>query len=122
MSLRDNLRNLWPGEFKVGHKIAALCLAFALPVAILTWLYTREQNKPIASTQKELHGTEFLRSCRSLMEHVQRHRLLHGQAGGASAEPARLTAAVEQDLEDLEALDRKYGALHSQADRSTADL
>jgi methyl-accepting chemotaxis protein len=110
-------------KVKFWHKIALVCLVFGIPLGVLLYLYTAEQNKPIAFAQKELYGTEFLRPCRNLMEHVIQHQMLpRRQSNNVEAgELTKKALAVEADIAALEALDKKYGELMSQEGRTTQD-
>ncbi|MBL8797646.1 MAG: methyl-accepting chemotaxis protein [Planctomycetia bacterium] len=125
MALSHTLRGWLPSELKIWHKISAICLAFVIPIAVLLYLYVNEQQKPIDFAQKELYGTEYLRPCRSLMEHVQQHRhLLHQQLTGekvAADELSKKALEIDADLRALDQVDQKHGKLLSQEDRVTAN-
>jgi len=125
MALSSALRGWLPSELKIWHKIAAICLAFVIPIAVLLYLYVNEQQKPIEFAQKELYGTEYLRPCRNLMEHVQQHRhLLHQQLAGekvAADDLSKKALEVDNDLRALDQIDQKHGKLLSQDDRVTAN-
>lgn len=95
------------------RKFALISLLFAIPLALLSTFYLAEVNGKIAFAQKEISGTQYLRSLRGLLEHLFQEQLLAQDfAGGDVAARAPLgmaQAQVDIDLQALAALDARLG-------------
>jgi PAS domain S-box-containing protein len=84
----DRLRRRSLGGFLLGpaiavmnrltypRKLALVGLVFAIPLGLFLYLLVGELNDRIQFTQKAIHGVQFLRQLRSLLEHTTASRLL----------------------------------------------
>ena len=81
---------------RIPVKLALSSLAFALPIAILTYFTVQGQNKDIAFTRMETRGNSYLRPLVGLLEHLP--------------ELPASQAAVDRDFEELAKVQALYGA------------
>lgn len=99
-------------QTSIASKILWIVGSFSLPIAVLVYLMVGSINESIQFGQKELEGAKYLRPLAAVQKHVQDYWLsdaaCHGQAAcQAQSEFAR--KAVLDDLDELDAADRKYG-------------
>src|SRR5271166_2146064 len=98
-------------RLKIWQKLAAVGLAFAVPLALTTYFLVEEKSIKIDFARWELYGDEYLRPCARLLADVVRHktavrRLLRGDA--SQKQPMLdLESSIDRDLRDLEAVDRR---------------
>ncbi len=100
-------------RLKYPQKFALISLLFAIPLALLIFLYLFEANSRIAFAQKEIDGNAYLRPLRHLLEHTLQEELLaHDFVNGdASVRSALLEAQtrIDTDLQALAAIDQRLG-------------
>jgi methyl-accepting chemotaxis protein len=98
-------------RLRIWQKLAAVGLAFTVPLALTTFLLLQEKSFKIDFARWELYGDEYLRPCARLLEDVVRHktaarRLLRGD--GSEKQPLLdLESAIDRDLRDLDTVDRR---------------
>ncbi len=56
------------GDFKVSVKLTLISCAFLMPILVLLYFLTAEQNIRIDFAQKELYGNEYLRPLKEILE------------------------------------------------------
>ncbi len=100
-------------DLKIGQKLALVVLVMALPVAYLVWLFIDARNVQIESTQREIHGIEYLRPLRTLVELLPKHRAvansyLSGESE-AQAELLLLQPEIDAVFPRVESSERAYG-------------
>lgn len=100
-------------DLKIGQKLALVVLVMALPVAYLVWLFIDARNVQIEATQREIHGIEYLRPLRTLVELLPRHRAvansyLSGESE-AQAELLLLQPEIDAVFPRVESSERAYG-------------
>ena len=87
---------------RVAHKLAAIALAFTLPLGVTTYFLLQEQQIRIDFAQQEMHGIRYLRPLALLLEHVTAYQ---SAARRGSEDLAALGAAVDADLRSLTTVD-----------------
>ena len=100
-------------DLKIGQKLALVVLVMALPVAYLVWLFIDARNVQIEATQREIHGIQYLRPLRTLVELLPRHRAvansyLSGESE-AQAELLLLQPEIDAVFPRVESSERAYG-------------
>jgi methyl-accepting chemotaxis protein len=95
------------------QKFALLIAAMALPTVLLTGFYLTQSNGTVHKAHNELDGARYMQSVGSLLARVTYHRtvadaLLGGDTSGR-AEDARLEGYIENQIEQLNALDAELG-------------
>jgi two-component system, chemotaxis family, sensor kinase CheA len=99
-------------HFGLGRKLLVVCLAFGLPIAVMSVLMTQAKLGEIDFAEKEKMGDAMQRPLEDLLQHTgrlarQSARAERGEPGGDGIEQER--AAMEAALAQLEAVNRKYG-------------
>jgi methyl-accepting chemotaxis protein len=98
-------------RLKIWQKLAAVGLAFAVPLALTTYFLVEEKSIKIDFARWELYGDEYLRPCARLLADVVHHktavrRMLRGDA--SQKQPMLdLESSIDRELRDLEAVDRR---------------
>ncbi|MFC9582000.1 response regulator [Streptomyces yangpuensis] len=115
--VRDWMRTAWSrGRLRlrfrprIWHKLAAICLAFMIPL-VLTGVYlVREQNSRIYLAHEEIDGLKYLKPVQSLLQNVSLHRTLVRQGlNGETVSPEQIAATekvIDRQFATLEAVDR----------------
>jgi len=108
-------------NLKVRQKLALMAAVFMIPFAVVTWQLVASVNRlGIEFARQELRGLEYYPPLIQLLKDFQQHRgmanaYLGGDASFKDALAAR-RAAIEQDLQALDAVDARLdGALHTSA-------
>ncbi|MEO8183880.1 MAG: HAMP domain-containing protein [Deltaproteobacteria bacterium] len=99
-------------RFGLGRKLLAVCLAFGLPIAVMSVLMTQAKLGEIEFAEKERMGDALQRPLQDLMQHLGRHERLWDEGSGAGAPAPELDAeraAVVAALAALRAADQRYG-------------
>ncbi|WP_243368607.1 methyl-accepting chemotaxis protein [Fundidesulfovibrio soli] len=81
---------------RIPLKLTGSCLAFALPIAVLTYFTLQGLNKDIDFAESEISGNAYLRPLVSLLAHLP--------------EAAKSSAKVDQDFTALGKAQAKFGA------------
>src|SRR5207302_5116152 len=89
LSLKSRLSGLG-----VVQKLAAICVSFSLPLAVMTYFVADTATENIRFARLELAGNRYLRPLSSLLETLPRHQALARQylAGRTEVRP-QLAAA-----------------------------
>lgn len=90
---------------RIWHKLAAICLAFMLPLALTGAYLVREQNTRIQLARDEIDGLRYLKPVNALLQDVSLHRTLVRR--GLSGE----TLPVSQIAQTEKAIDQGFAAL-----------
>lgn len=122
-----SLRDVFAPKLKIWHKLALACLVFALPIALLVYVLVQQQGVAIEFGAKEARGTEYLRPLRQLLANSFAHqiavtRYLNKDEAAVRRDLNALPTTIDENLRQLDAVDRKYGAQFSQEDRTTAEF
>lgn len=102
------------GGLKIWQKLAAICLAFSLPMAVLLYLLVAEKNIAIEFARKEFHGDTYQRQLRQLLEHALTARALAPRVADGRAREGDLSqveALIARDFDALDGVDRRLGAV-----------
>lgn len=94
-----------PFRSGVGLRLALLCLAFGLPLAVMFTLMTRAQLEEASFAERELAGDDYLRPLFDVLEHASEHRLLRARG----ARPELLRAEASAVTSALGSVDRAWG-------------
>jgi methyl-accepting chemotaxis protein len=89
-------------------KLAAIALAFTVPLVVTTYFLVGEQSIKIDFAAQELRGDRYLRPVSQLLVHVELHRALLLQ--GDTAQAGRTETAVEADFDNLLAVDQELSS------------
>lgn len=93
-------------------KLAAIALAFMIPLVVTTYFLVEEQNLNIDFAEQELRGDRYLQPASQLLVHLEEHRAL--ARGTDSGQTSRMEALIDQDFAALAAVDRELaGALET---------
>jgi methyl-accepting chemotaxis protein len=111
------------GRLKIWQRLAAICLAFTLPLAVLLYLLVAEKNIAIEFGHKEYLGNAYQRPLRQLLDHAiaaraLRARLTDGRARESDVE--QMEALILRDFDALETVERKLGAVLATRDTLAA--
>lgn len=101
----DNLR--------VWHKLALIPLVLLIPIAVLLYFFVDMQRSNIATTAKKVRGVEYIQAISPLLQSLAKHRgmthsLLSGDPSFAQLRQ-QMAAEIDQQLQDLLKVDKKYG-------------
>jgi methyl-accepting chemotaxis protein len=103
------LRNL-----SIGKKFAIVIVGFCIPICILLFFFVQEAKKGVDFAAKEIEGTAYLRPLRGLLSQISYHRLYADRMkqGDATAQDqiTRTAENVQKLVQDLQAVDKTYGA------------
>ena len=96
-------------------KLIVLAAVFVIPVAILTYQLVTALNQDMATTQREMEGSAYLRPTVSLLQHLQQHRgaastFLKGDASFRDV-MSQKQEAIAQDIAAIDKFDAQYGEL-----------
>ncbi len=91
-------------------KFAVIAVLFTVPLLLVSLFLTRELNDRIQFARQELHGNEYLRPLRDLMESLQHRRRVHCRADNALIREQELQEELQQRIADVEACNQKLGA------------
>src|SRR5947199_10722910 len=95
----------WVVSSRIWMKLAAIALAFTIPLVVVTLFLVNEQNIKIDFAQQEMRGDRYLLPLSQLLVHVETHRALVRQ--GSAAQATRVESLVDQDFTALLAVDRQ---------------
>lgn len=101
-------------SLRVWQKLALIPLILLVPIAILLYFFVGAQRNQIAFSSKELRGTRYLQAVYPVLQAISEHQslthaLLSGDKSFAQLR-AQKAAEIEQHLQKLLEIDRKYGA------------
>jgi HAMP domain-containing protein/HPt (histidine-containing phosphotransfer) domain-containing protein len=99
-------------NFGLGTKLLCVCLAFGLPIIVMSVLMAQAKLGEIRFAEKELAGDAFQRPLERVLEHVGRHRRLHARSlheKGLAEQMVTEEHAVLAALADLEVQNQKHG-------------
>lgn len=97
---------------KYSRKFALISGVFLLPIGLLMILLFSEIENRIQFSQKELVGSEYLRSVQKLNKSLLRYRLKNQQlnlTNKSAVDLSQIQAQIAQDLQQLEQVDRRLG-------------
>src|SRR5262249_40133591 len=101
-------------EPKIWHKLAAIIVVFAVPMAVLAYFLISNNLERINNAKNEAQGIEYLIPVGKLIQHVQQHRVLNSAyangEGEFRAQVVAKDAQIEEDFRTIDALDKKLGA------------
>jgi signal transduction histidine kinase/DNA-binding response OmpR family regulator len=96
------------------QKFALICLLFSLPLALVMFLLVSQMNRSVEFARKELHGDEYLRPLRGLLEHLALSQMQTRDftANGSTERPEliRLQAVVDEDFRQLKKVEEQLGS------------
>ena len=98
----------------IARKVFFVAASFALPIIVLAFLVVRNINEHITFARYELAGTAYQRPLEALLRDIQDRQLLARRCprgGDCSGRIAALEGAVRRELAELQAADRRYGAM-----------
>lgn len=90
---------------RIWMKLAAMALAFTVPLALTMYFLLSESSRKIAFTQQELRGTIYLRPVSQLLVHVGLHR--SAVRRNDTTQESRTGVLVDTDLRNLLGVDRE---------------
>jgi len=97
------------------QKFALICLLFSLPLALVMFLLVSQMNRSIEFARKELHGNQYLRPLRGLLEHLALSQMQARDftANGSTERPEliRLQAVIDEDLRQLKKVEEDLGSV-----------
>jgi HAMP domain-containing protein/HPt (histidine-containing phosphotransfer) domain-containing protein/two-component sensor histidine kinase len=67
---------MWNWKFGIARKLAAVCLAFGLPIVVMFVLMTKAKLAEIEFAAQELKGDAFQRPLEEVLRHVSQHERL----------------------------------------------
>jgi len=85
-------------------KLAAMALAFTVPLVLTMFFFVSEANREINFTQQELRGDTYLRPLSQLLVHVGLHRSAVRRQD--ATQESRTEVLVDNDLRELLVVDR----------------
>ena len=88
-------------------KLAAIALAFTIPLIVTTWFLVREEQLEIDFTDAELRGDDYIRPVSDLLVHLAVHESYVRE--GDSTQAGRVEALVDEDLQRLAEVDAELG-------------
>ncbi|MCZ1011472.1 response regulator [Streptomyces lydicus] len=97
---------------RIWHKLAAIWVAFMLPLVLATFFLLNQQNSGINFVRDELAGTQYLRPLSALIEDVLQHRTLSRRATKepSAAHQARLLEKrIDVLFSDMTAVNHRLG-------------
>src|SRR5688500_12025082 len=104
---------MWNWKFGIARKLAAVCLAFGLPIVVMFVLMTKAKLAEIEFAAQEIKGDAFQRPLEEVLRHVSQHeRLWVRNQRGETALGVLLQkeeAAILSALARVDAADRAYG-------------
>lgn len=119
---------LKPGEavmerLRFPAKFMLVVFLIAVPISYLSYNYTVDLNRAIATPERQRVGTQFVRSAGNFMKEVQRHRgtasrVLNGDAA-AKQTLLEYQAKAEGAIGELDALGQQFGQTLETTDRWT---
>ena len=96
----------------IAKKTFCVAASFALPIGVLVWLVVGNINVPIHFFVWENKGCTYQRPLEDLIQDIQNHELLFHYCPGnkdCSMELGALKSKIDQDIENLKAVQDKYG-------------
>src|SRR3978361_1565755 len=90
-------------------KFAVIAVLFTVPLLLVSLFLTRELNDRIQFARQELHGNEYLRPLRDLMESLQHRRRVHCRADNTLMREQELQEELQQRIADVEGCNQKLG-------------
>lgn len=96
------------GNLKVSLKLTLISVAFVIPILVLLYFLTSEQNIRIDFAQKEIYGDEYLRPLKGLMELAPDYKHLnHIQSSGSAAR--QVESKIDGLFEEIESSENELG-------------
>lgn len=96
------------GNLKVSLKLTLISVAFVIPILVLLYFLTSEQNIRIDFAQKEIYGDEYLRPLKGLMELAPDYKHLnHIQSSNSAAR--QVESKIDGLFEEIESTENKLG-------------
>src|SRR5690348_16314593 len=102
------MNSIWhPGvalmnRLRYPRKFALISMLFILPLALVLTLLFQDMNTRIVFARVERVGVQYLRPLRLLLDHTL-------QAAPLNPAPDRQQRQIDQDLQELAAIDQRYG-------------
>ncbi|MBI1939073.1 MAG: HAMP domain-containing protein [Ignavibacteriales bacterium] len=100
------------GNLKVSLKLTLISVAFVIPILVLLYFLTAEQNIRIDFAQKEIYGDEYLRPLKGLMELAPDYKHLnHNQSNGTtnSSDAKQVESKIDNLFAEIENTETKLG-------------
>ncbi|MGW8556704.1 response regulator [Streptomyces tubercidicus] len=97
---------------RIWHKLAAIWVAFMLPLVLATFFLLNQQNSGINFVRDELAGTQYLRPLSSLIDNVLQHRTLSRRAAeepSAARQAQLLEKRIDVLFSDMAAVNHRLG-------------
>ncbi|MFI2259183.1 response regulator [Streptomyces tubercidicus] len=97
---------------RIWHKLAAIWVAFMLPLILATFFLLNQQNSGINFVRDELAGTQYLRPLSALIENVLQHRTLSRRATeepSAAHQAQLLEKRIDVLFSDMAAVNHRLG-------------
>lgn len=100
------------GNLKVSLKLTLISVAFVIPILVLLYFLTAEQNIRIDFAQKEIYGDEYLRPLKGLMELAPDYKHLnHNQSNGTagSSDAKQVESKIDNLFAEIENMETELG-------------
>jgi PAS domain S-box-containing protein len=102
----------WMNHLNYPQKFALISSFFALPIILLMYLLFSELQSRVDFTQKELHGTQYLRPLRQLLERSLNAQITRDRDDNPDkllSKDAQFRLETASDVNQLKKLDQKFG-------------
>ncbi len=99
-------------RLKIWQKLSIICAAFLVPIAILLFFLSKEQNIAIDFGRKEDVGLEYLMPLRKVWAEAQNHRFIGNRAAADATLDAQLRSAesaIDAAMVGLAQIHAKHG-------------
>lgn len=90
-------------------KFAVIAVLFTVPLLLVSLFLTRELNDRIQFARQELHGNEYLRPLRDLMECLQYRRRVHCRADNTLIRESELQEELHRKIGAVDECNQKLG-------------
>ncbi len=90
-------------------KFAVIAVLFTVPLLLVSLFLTRELNDRIQFARQELHGNEYLRPLRDLMESLQHRRRVHCRVDNTFIREQELQEELQQRIAEVDSHNQKLG-------------
>ncbi|MEU9776344.1 response regulator [Streptomyces sp. NPDC047968] len=84
---------------RIWHKLAAICLAFMIPLGLTATYLIREQNARIEITRSEITGLSYIQPLTTLLRDVSHHRSLSSRESRGQPVPRNEVASTERAID-----------------------
>lgn len=101
-------------QLKYPRKLGLIGLLSVLPFGLVTFFWVGEVNERIAFSAKEQIGNDYLRLVQQFAADLRAHRgwiWVHRGQQSSQEERLRIEMQLQHDIQDIDAADRKYGAI-----------